>query len=312
MEQTRKRIWQKIGLWTLAGLWTALLAVFSALPGQAADRLFSSVARMLHTFLQAFVQELSLSFVLVLTPWLLRIGLYGVLAVCLWFAFRLTFVVSRWTPVFLSMAGCVLCAVVNELEQLFVAGRDPQIIDCLANIGLCLIVLNALLLLAMACRRFPKVLNRETVSYVVFGAITTVINIVCAVQSYTLLQMTALSDAAVNSLSNIVAWTIAVLFAFFVNKWFVFQSKTASFRAALREFWAFIVARLLSLLVDIAGMLLLVELLHAPYGLSKIGMNVIVLLINYFLSKWFIFSPKTPPAAEKAADDTSLPKQETS
>lgn len=136
-------------------------------------------------------------------------------------------------------------------------------------------------------RRFPTLLGREMISYVFFGALTTFVNIALAVGSYRLL-LTMTASVAANLLSNVIAWTGAVLFAYAVNRRFVFQSRTRG-KAAVREFGLFITARLFSFVIDAAGMVILVDFLPCPYGLAKIAMNVVVLILNYIFSKLVIF-----------------------
>lgn len=131
--------------------------------------------------------------------------------------------------------------------------------------------------------RFPRVLSREFVSYIFYGAITTLINILVYGFCYNTLEIH-------NLISNVIAWVSAVLFAYMVNKLFVFRSVTRTFSGTLREFALFIGARLFSLGVDELGMWLLVDILIVNGGISKIFMNIIVLLINYFFSKAVIFN----------------------
>lgn len=125
----------------------------------------------------------------------------------------------------------------------------------------------------------------EMILYIVFGALTTVINIV-------------VFQAANKGLgwswqaANILAWVLAVLFAFLTNKLYVFRSK--SFRAAVvwKEFAGFIGARLFSLGVDYACLWLLIDLCGWNELLSKVVDNVVVVIINYALSKLVIFRKK--------------------
>ena len=126
---------------------------------------------------------------------------------------------------------------------------------------------------------------RETVLYLVFGVLTTVINIVVFDRFYYAVHWSWQA-------ANAVAWVLAVLFAFLTNKLFVFESK--SFRAGVlwRELAGFIGARLLSLGVDYACMWLLIEAAGWNELLSKITDNVLVVIINYILSKFFIFAKK--------------------
>ena len=135
--------------------------------------------------------------------------------------------------------------------------------------------------------RYPRLLGRETLCYVFFGALTTIVNIVLAIISYRLL-LTATASMIANLLSNVIAWIGAVLFAYTVNRRFVFCSHTCG-KQAMREFGLFVTARLLSFGIDALGMVLLVDVLPCPYGLAKIAMNVIVLILNYIFSKRIIF-----------------------
>ncbi len=129
---------------------------------------------------------------------------------------------------------------------------------------------------------WKKLVNPETVSYVVFGVLTTVINIV----SFGLLHdrlMWPLIPA------NVAAWLLSVIFAFLSNKLFVFRSKSFAARVVFREMISFFAARILSLGVDTGGMWLLVDVLDSNSWLAKIAMNVVVIVMNYVLSKLIIF-----------------------
>lgn len=97
---------------------------------------------------------------------------------------------------------------------------------------------------------FPRLVNRETVSYVVFGVLTTVVNIVAYQVCFNTFPMTPVLR---NTVSNTIAWVLAVVFAYAVNKLFVFQSKTTGIKALLWEAGKFVGARLLSYAVDMAG-----------------------------------------------------------
>lgn len=129
---------------------------------------------------------------------------------------------------------------------------------------------------------WKKLVNPETISYVIFGVLTTVINIAVCGICYDKLHWNVV-------IANSFAWLIAVIFAFITNKLFVFKSK--SFEAAIfwRELITFLLARLLSLGVDDLGMWLLVDVLFSNVYVAKVIMNVIVVIINYVLSKLIIF-----------------------
>ena len=128
---------------------------------------------------------------------------------------------------------------------------------------------------------FKKLVNRETILYVVFGALTTLINLAV----FALCSRLSIAW----ELGNGIAWIVSVLFAFITNKLFVFESKSFRFGIFLRELLSFFAARLFSLAVEYAGLWLLIDVLGWKEMLAKILMNIVVIILNYLLSKLLIF-----------------------
>ncbi len=126
---------------------------------------------------------------------------------------------------------------------------------------------------------------RELIMYGIVGVCTTVINMVV----YWLFSEVLLVHYAV---SNIIAWVLAVVFAFFANKLFVFENHGWSRTVLLHEAWTFFLSRAASLLADAAGMWLMIDVLAAPNMPSKLLVNIVVILINYVLGKFWVFSKK--------------------
>lgn len=126
-----------------------------------------------------------------------------------------------------------------------------------------------------------KLLNYEVISYLICGVLTTVINWT----SYFLLDKQGFSTLW----SNIAAWLLSVIFAYFVNKIFVFRSKKWSISVLWAEFVPFITCRILSGVFDVAFMLVTVDYLHCYKPVAKILSNIFVMLANYFASKFLIF-----------------------
>lgn len=138
---------------------------------------------------------------------------------------------------------------------------------------------------------------RELTLYVVFGALTTLVNWLVYFAVTRLLGMGAMEqDSAryklVANIGNVTAWVLAVLFAFFTNKKYVFQSDRNAQTGAWKEFWLFVSARLASLLIfDLALFNLLLWLgMNADW--DKLLMNALVILFNYFASSLVIFKKK--------------------
>lgn len=126
---------------------------------------------------------------------------------------------------------------------------------------------------------------KEGILYLIFGGLTTVLNIV----SYTLLANLLNINYMV---SNVIAWILSVIFAYVTNKIYVFESKTNTKSELIKEITSFFIARILSLLLDMAVMFIGISLLGINDVVIKILSNVFVIIANYFMSKIFIFKNK--------------------
>ena len=136
------------------------------------------------------------------------------------------------------------------------------------------------------------VVPREIVDYFIFGVFATIANLVT-------FNLCDLWFHMPTWLSTTIAWVAAVIFAYFTNKTFVFHSKTHGFKELAREAGMFFGARALTYLIDLFGMILLVDILGMSGGIAKILCNIIVLVLNYVFSKLFIFNKG---AADKAKE----------
>ncbi len=124
-----------------------------------------------------------------------------------------------------------------------------------------------------------KKITREIFLYVFFGALTTLINIV----AYSLLYY---NFSVSNTLSTIIAWMLSVIFAYVTNRIWVFESES---KDKIKEAGEFFLARISTGLLDLLVMYIFVELLCFEGGIIKIISNVIVIVLNYLLSKLFVF-----------------------
>lgn len=137
-----------------------------------------------------------------------------------------------------------------------------------------------------------KIINREMFDYILFGVLTTVVNLV----------VFALFEKILGTkfvlITNIIAWIAAVAFAFVTNKFIVFRSKSTESQTLIKELIAFVVARLLSLGVEEAGLAIAQFIFHADSKIvlgftgtqvAKLILQIIVVIMNYVLSKLFIF-----------------------
>lgn len=123
------------------------------------------------------------------------------------------------------------------------------------------------------------------ISYLFFGAVTTVVNMVVYYLCYHVFGMSS-------DLSTVLAWVLAVLTAFLTNKPFVFGSHDWSPKVLLPEAGSFFGCRLGSGLVELVIMHVTVEMLGLPGMLMKLLVNVIVVILNYVASKLLVFRKK--------------------
>lgn len=131
---------------------------------------------------------------------------------------------------------------------------------------------------------FGKMINRETIAYGIAGVMTTLVNFI----SYEGLYRLGLSNLSANT----IAWFIAVTFAYLVNKWNVFRSKSETSRDEAEKVLKFYGARLVTLGVEQLGMFVFVEQLGVYRWIVKGSLAVIVIILNYIFSKLFIFHRK--------------------
>ena len=123
------------------------------------------------------------------------------------------------------------------------------------------------------------------ISYLFFGVVTTVVNMVVYYLCYHLWGISS-------DLSTVIAWVLAVLTAFLTNKPFVFGSHDWSPKVLLPEAGSFFGCRLGSGLVELVLMHITVEMLGLPGMLMKLLVNVIVVILNYVASKLLVFRKK--------------------
>lgn len=100
------------------------------------------------------------------------------------------------------------------------------------------------------------------------------------------------------ALPVILSWIFANTFAFLTNRVYVFSSQANSFGKFVLELLRFFASRIATLIVDMVLMFLLVDLTGIHNFLyefaAKIFSNIVVLILNFILSKIFVFRKKTP------------------
>lgn len=135
--------------------------------------------------------------------------------------------------------------------------------------------------------RVRELLQRhwDVIGYLIFGVLTTLVNIVAY---YVLAHPLGLPVLP----SSVLAWFLSVAFAYATNRTWVFESQATGLAAVLREAVWFFGCRLATGALDWAIMLVFVDFLHFDDMLVKIASNVVVVILNYLASKLLIFRSK--------------------
>ena len=146
--------------------------------------------------------------------------------------------------------------------------------------------------------KLKKLLNRETILYIVFGVATTVVNYIVFHLLYNVLWQQQNSLTA-----NAAAFVAAVIFAFVVNKLFVFESKSWSAATLKREIPSFLAGRIGSFGIEEAGLFLAEKVFRLGGVIAitlggteldwitviKVALAFVVVALNYVFCKLFVF-----------------------
>lgn len=125
---------------------------------------------------------------------------------------------------------------------------------------------------------------KEIINYLIFGVLTTVVSLIV----YYGLTFTILNpnNSIELQIANIISWCAGVLFAYFTNRKFVFESKNDN---RLKEFVTFTGARVTTLILDMLIMFIFVTTLHLNDKIFKLVSQILVVIGNYILSKLIVF-----------------------
>ena len=127
--------------------------------------------------------------------------------------------------------------------------------------------------------RFEK--YKALILYGIFGVTTTIINVV----SYALLLFVGINV----QIAVVVSWLLAVIVAYLTNRVWVFNSGAVTKLELLREFISFMLARLATLVVEMVIIWFGVQLLNQDPIVWKIIDNIVVIILNYIISKLIVF-----------------------
>lgn len=122
----------------------------------------------------------------------------------------------------------------------------------------------------------------DVIMYLFFGVLTTVINVI----SYWILAYPLKLGIMI---STVIAWFVAVLFAYITNRKWVFHSSSEGFGKIIKEVISFFTCRIVTGCVDWVCMWVFVDLIQLNDVIIKFMANIIVIVLNYITSKLVIF-----------------------
>lgn len=133
-------------------------------------------------------------------------------------------------------------------------------------------------------KKFKELLKQywEVITYLFFGAMTTIVNYAVYLPCYNLLGLSG-------AVSNIIAWVVAVAFAYLTNKPWVFKSHDWSMKVVLPELSKFVVCRLGSGALETGIIFVFVDMLGFNGNVFKLITSVLVVVLNYIGSKLLVF-----------------------
>ncbi len=123
--------------------------------------------------------------------------------------------------------------------------------------------------------------ENQLILYIVFGVLTTLINIA--------VFKVSLMIGFNYTVSNLIAFVIAIIFAYLTNRKLVFNSLANTSYEYATEFFKFVLSRSIVLAFEIIGLYILIEFLNINIMMSKIVMTIVTVILNFLLSKLFIF-----------------------
>ena len=126
---------------------------------------------------------------------------------------------------------------------------------------------------------------RDMIPYMIFGVLTTLVNIAAY---WLLAHPLGLSTVP----STVIAWVLAVLFAYVTNRKWVFHSEAKTRNEIIKEGVSFYLCRLGTGVLDWLGMYVMVDVLHWNDLIVKIAVNIVVIVLNYVASKLIVFRKK--------------------
>lgn len=140
----------------------------------------------------------------------------------------------------------------------------------------------------------------DIIAYIFWGVVTTVANLVVYHLCYNIFHFEYYT-------SSVLAWIAAVAVAYLTNRKWVFHSEAKGAKEITAEVFKFIASRLATLVMEIALLFLGKEVLHLEENLTKYIATFLVVVLNYVLSKFLVFTTSQKYTSPKKSTLTDIP-----
>ncbi|MBR3599234.1 MAG: GtrA family protein [Lachnospiraceae bacterium] len=124
--------------------------------------------------------------------------------------------------------------------------------------------------------------HKEVLLYLLFGGLSFVISIATYYLFSEVIQLNEL-------ISNIISWIFAVSFAFVTNYIWVFEKTVTSIKEFFGQVLKFFMGRVFTLVVEELILIVFVTILSLPNMPIKVIAQIIVIVLNYVISKLYVF-----------------------
>ena len=139
-------------------------------------------------------------------------------------------------------------------------------------------------------KKLKSLINYETVSYIFIGVLTTVISFAIYFSTYYFMMAFGIDERIVIVTAEVLSFVLSVLFSYFPNKIAVFDSHDFSFKKVIVEMLLFYASRIFSFLAETVILLVTITVLHLNDVAMKLIASVVVVILNYIFSKFFVFT----------------------
>ena len=128
-----------------------------------------------------------------------------------------------------------------------------------------------------------KLQNKEVIMYIIFGIATTLVNLIISF----ILEGIVKINGEIASAIGIIA---SILFAYFTNRKWVFNTEAKGFKENIKEFGKFVFGRALTMIIEQGGVIIFYTHMSLPFMPVKLSLTIIVIILNFFFSKFFAFT----------------------